>query len=450
LDLRLLFRVLRALRRLRQRESWSRAELDAYQSTALGLLRQWAYARSPFYREFHRGLLHERLQSLPVLTKTTMMDHFDSLVTDRKLRLADVRAHLSAGSVGRFRNTYEVVATSGSTGNPGIFLFDQQEWSIIMASFARAREWAGLRLNLLHRSRMAVVSSTNERNVSARVGKAADTPFLPTLRLDATQPLPELVAALNAWQPEVLVAYASMAHSLALEQLAGRLAIHPRSVFTSSEVLTAGMRQRLIDVWGDVVFDEYASTETATIAAEDTSHHGLHVFEDLLIVENVDADNRPVEPGAFGEKLLVTVLFSRTQPLIRYEISDSVRFAVRPPDCRLPFLTIDGVQGRREDVLVLAGTDSAPVEVHPNAFHDVMDGIPSNGWQVIQGPDALRVLIVAFAETPDASVVRAQITAALRDRGIAVPAVEIESVDAIPRAASGKAPLIKAYRAGSG
>jgi phenylacetate-CoA ligase len=144
------------------------------------------------------------------------MDHFDDLVTDRRMRLSEVRDHLAAGSIGRFQRTYEVVATSGSTGHPGIFLYDPHEWATIIASFARARDWAGVRLQLTRRSRMAVVSSTNEQNISARVGTAADTPFMPTLRLDATRPLPEIVDALNAWQPEVLVAYASMAHFLSL------------------------------------------------------------------------------------------------------------------------------------------------------------------------------------------------------------------------------------------
>jgi phenylacetate-coenzyme A ligase PaaK-like adenylate-forming protein len=208
-----------------------------------------------------------------------MMEQFDTFSTAPDLHLAAVQAHLAAGIGERFRDTYEVVTTSGSTGQPGIFLFDPSEWKTIMASFARARAWAGLKLDLTRRSRMAVVSSTNERNMSARVGKTADTPFLPTLRLDAQEPLPQIVHALNDWQPEVLVAYASVAHFLASEQQAGSLAIYPRAVFTSSEVLTAQMRERLEAVWGNVIFNEYASTETATIAAEDTAHHGMHVFE---------------------------------------------------------------------------------------------------------------------------------------------------------------------------
>lgn len=443
-----LLEVLAALRTLRGHERWARSDIAPHQSTELAALRAFAYHASPFYRDFHKGYEHAPLSELPILTKSLLMENFDSLATDRALRLADVRAHLAQGGIGRFQNRFEVVTTSGSTGSPGIFMFNRREWATIIASFARAREWAGLRLNLTRRSSMAVVSSTNDLNVSARVGKVANTPFLPTLRLDAGQSLPEIVAALNIWQPQVLVAYASMAHALVCEQAAGRLAIHPHTVFTSSEVLTHQMRQRLVEVWGEVVFDEYASTETATIAAEDTAHHGMHVFEDLLIVENVDADNRPVPPGMFGDKLLVTVLFSRTQPLIRYEISDSIRFSSQPPHCHLPFQVIDAVQGRKEDTLVMAGRNQEQVPVHPNVFHDVMDTIPNSGWQIVEDEAGLHILIVAASEGFDAADIRERIAAALSARDVAVPTILVEQVEAIPKASSGKTPLIKARTPG--
>ena len=59
----------------------------------------------------------------------------------------------------------------------------------------------------------------------------------------------------------------------------------------------------------------------------------MHLFEDLVITEVVDADNQPVPPGEYGAKVLVTVLFSRTLPLIRYEMSDSLQVGDRS---RLP------------------------------------------------------------------------------------------------------------------
>lgn len=50
--------------------------------------------------------------------------------------------------------------------------------------------------------------------------------------------------------------------------LAGRLRIAPQQIFPSSEVLTSTTRARVEAAWGRVIFEQYASTETAGIAAE--------------------------------------------------------------------------------------------------------------------------------------------------------------------------------------
>jgi phenylacetate-coenzyme A ligase PaaK-like adenylate-forming protein len=76
----------------------------------------------------------------------------------------------------------------------------------------------------------------------------------------------------------------------------------------------------------------------------------------------------PREPS-----FLVSVLFSRTQPLIRYELSDSVVTTDRPCPCGRTFRLIEGVQGRREDVIHLPSRDGGSVSVHPNVFHDVLE-----------------------------------------------------------------------------
>lgn len=52
---------------------------------------------------------------------------------------------------------------------------------------------------------------------------------------------------------------------------------------------------------------------------------------DLCIVELVGADNRPVTPGAPSAKVLVTNLYNVTQPLIRYEPTDTFTASPMPP-----------------------------------------------------------------------------------------------------------------------
>jgi hypothetical protein len=88
----IVFRVLALRHRLRQRDRLTPHQLEEHQGRALRLLRGHAYARSPFYGRFHRGLADRSLSELPILTKEMVMEHFDELVTDPTVRLADVEA----------------------------------------------------------------------------------------------------------------------------------------------------------------------------------------------------------------------------------------------------------------------------------------------------------------------------------------------------------------------
>lgn len=255
----------------------------------------------------------------------------------------------------------------------------------------------------------------------------------------------EIVKNLNGWQPEMLVSYASMARILADEQIAGRLWIAPHLVFTSSEVLTEETRRRAEAAWDRPVFNQYAATESGGLAAECCEHRGMHLYEDNIIFENVDGKNRPVEPGDYGEKLLITVLFSRTQPLIRYELSDSVRVAAAPCPCGRPFALIEDIQGRMEEVIHLPSIDGRVIAVHPNTFHEVMDGLPVSGWQIVEEADGLNVFLSGSPDAADEKLAE-RLIQALRVQGVRDPRVKVQLVSSIPRAASGKAPLIKSGR----
>jgi phenylacetate-CoA ligase len=444
----IILKVLALRHRLRQRDRWTRGQLEEHQGRALHRLREHAYAHSPFYGRFHRGFTDRPLGELPVLTKEMVMEHFNEFVTDPTVRLADVEAHLAILSGGDelLGGRYRVASTSGSTGRRGLFLWEADEWATVLTSYNRSFDWAGVGAGLTHRTRMAVVSSTTPWHQSARVGASVHSPWVPTLRLDSGDPLESIVERLNAFQPKVLVAYASMAHLLAEEQLAGRLRISPGFVFASSEVFTEQARRRVEEAWGEKPFEVYAATEPAGIASECEQHRGMHLFEDLVITEVVDENNKPVPPGTYGEKVLVTVLFSRTMPLIRYEMSDSVRPASSPHcPCGRPFALIDGIQGREEDVLRFPARSGGKVSVQPIVFHRVMDAVPAGGWQVAQGPEGLTVLLSGVrGGFADAALIDS-LQRELEAQGAIVPPVKVSRVPDIPRTTVGKAPLIKAH-----
>jgi phenylacetate-coenzyme A ligase PaaK-like adenylate-forming protein len=166
-------------------------------------------------------------------------------------------------------------------------------------------------------------------------------------------------------------------------------------------------------------------------------------MEDLVIVEVVDRNNRHVPPGAYGDKLLITVLGSRTQPLIRYELDDSVRLSPDPCPAGHTFALVDDIQGRQEDVLSFPGEAFGVVQVHPLVFSRVMDTLPASGWQVVQEADGLHVLLGGVRGEFEDEMLVETLRQALSEQGAIVPLVEVQRVSAIPKTAAGKTPLIK-------
>ena len=116
--------VLARRHRLRHRDGWSRERLLAYQARELSRLRRYAHTHSPFYRRFHAGRVDGPLSTLPVLTKSLLMENFDELVTAQDVRLDAVEEYL-AGLRGDelFRGRYYVCATAGTTGRRLGFCF---------------------------------------------------------------------------------------------------------------------------------------------------------------------------------------------------------------------------------------------------------------------------------------------------------------------------------------
>lgn len=58
------------------------------------------------------------------------------------------------------------------------------------------------------------------------------------------------------------------------------------------------------------------------------------------------------------------------------------------------------------------------VSVHPNVFHNVLDEVALAGWQVIQEPSGLRVLLVGLAPSVSAEALHAGLVSALMSAGV--------------------------------
>jgi hypothetical protein len=196
---------LRAARTQVGREHGPRAQLAAHQQQRLETVVRHAAAHSPFYRQWlaETGPLGDgpaELRRLPVLDKALLMEHFHELVCDRRLhrdQLLDRAGQLSRDRL--YLDRYRVLLTSGSSGRPGLFVYDAAGWRSIITQMLRSSSWAGLRPSL-PRQRVAWIGGAGPSHVTRQAAATLSIGVHRVLALPATLPLPELVEALDRFQ----------------------------------------------------------------------------------------------------------------------------------------------------------------------------------------------------------------------------------------------------------
>lgn len=179
----------------------------------------------------------------------------------------------------------------------------------------------------------------------------------------------------------------------------------------------------------------YALTEGGGAAQACPAAGAMHLADDLLIVEPVDADGRPVPPGTRSDKIYLTNLFNHAQPLIRYEVTDQIELLPDdgPCPCGSTHRRIADPYGRLDDVFRYGSRS-----VHPHVFRSPLSRRPEiTEYQVRQTASGADVDVHAVGPCATGELA-ADIAAALAGVGVPDPQVEVHAVERLERPASGK------------
>jgi len=323
------------------------------------------------------------LEQLPVVTRAQLMAHFNDWVTDPQLDFEALRAftadptRIAEPWLGR----YMVWESSGTSGQPGIFVQNAQAMAVYDALEALRRSpppkpllsswWDPLGLG----ERTAFIGAINGHfasTVSVR-RLCAINPWLArtTRSFSLLDPLPTLVQALNAFDPTSIATYPTAAALLADEAARGALHIRPREIWTGGEYLTPGVRAHITRHLGGTVRNSYGASEFLAMGWE-CAHGQMHVNADWVILEPVDAHFRPVPAGQPSSSVLLTNLANHVQPLVRYDLGDQVSLHTERCSCGSP-LPVLQVQGRHDEPLIMCGRDGRLVTLLPLALSTVME-----------------------------------------------------------------------------
>jgi phenylacetate-coenzyme A ligase PaaK-like adenylate-forming protein len=123
------------------RDRWSRDRLLAFQAERLRALIAHAVVTSPYYRDLlgpDAATGEVPLAELPTLPKATLMDNFDRIVTDPRLRRAELEAHLAGKDADRpYLGRYRLFSTAGTTGLRGLFVDGLEEFAVWLGTCLR-------------------------------------------------------------------------------------------------------------------------------------------------------------------------------------------------------------------------------------------------------------------------------------------------------------------------
>ncbi|MBC8038265.1 MAG: phenylacetate--CoA ligase family protein [Rhizobiales bacterium] len=434
---------------LLKRRFWSREQLLAHQQVSLRAMLRYAVDHSTYYRDSIGPLVDGQVpfREYPVLTKSELVRNFDRIVTDGRIKLTDTEAHLASENAGRaLFGEYRVCATGGTSGERAVVVYDRSVWAAGIANLLRFLEIGGIKSN----SRTIGIGASSPQHLSNQVYDFLMRDSVAP-RLFVTMPIADVVAALNGFQPDVIITYPSYIRRLVDEQRQGRLRIQPSLLGSVAESLAPELRELAGEVWGIDITNRYNSTESFCVSMECKHFAGPHIPEDLLIYEAVDDRNRPVPNGVLGAKLLLTTLTNRVFPLIRYELSDVVRITDSPCACGMPFARISEIQGRQEEYLALPGMNGDTVKLHAGQLRSPLIKMAGlRQYQFSLAPRGLEINVVMHERVDSASIaaqVRSEIAAVLTQNGVENVLVTVNLVDVIPRSGSGEKERLVAHPA---
>lgn len=414
--------------------TWPLERLHALRDERLRALVRHAKANSPWHAERLRDvdpevLTGDDIRHLPVMTKADVMANWDDIVTDKRLNLKVAQEHLdrvTENGPAYLFDEYHIVTTGGSSGLTGLFPWDYDGWLQAGLGSWRLMPWVVKNLELSP-PRGAFIGAAHASHMSDAIRATFDMGDN-SIKVPVTLPLDRIVAALNEFQPNQMLAYPSILYRLALEQIDGRLDIRPEVMLGGAEPLFPHMRRTIEAAFQAPVIDFYGTSETWMLACSMPGREEMHLGEDLLVAEPVDADGEPVAPGRRSARMLVTNVINKVFPLIRYEVADEVLFLDEPNPGPWTGRRIAPVSGRHDDVFEYPGG----VYVHPYVFWTPLWDSRIAQYQVRQTADGADISVELRSEC-DLRPVRDALVSAMREAGHPDPVVTIEAVERIPR-----------------
>jgi phenylacetate-coenzyme A ligase PaaK-like adenylate-forming protein len=384
-----LIRRMAHAREIRRALKLDRADFEAWKLGKFRKLVRHANDHSPYYRRIiaERSIDVARCQpsDFPVLTKSLLMQNFDEISTAPGVTKQAIADFLTRSHDPRelFLGKYRVIHTSGSSGEVGYFVYSMKDW--IRGSYMDRR---GPRPQLKRKDkgkfRLAYYAAIDGHYAGVTMIRSLESGlakrFLDVGCFEVNSPLPEVIAALNAFRPDFLGGYTTALKILAERQRAGELKLDSLiGITTAGEATTEADRATLEQTFGCKLVNTYGCSEHLGMGGSPPDSSNIVLTDHDLIYE------------FYSDHSVVTNLFNYTLPLIRYRMAD----ILRPVDsgAHAPYLVIESLVGRNELQPVFKTRDGGEDFISPHTINEIFVAGVTRFQMHLLGPEAFRFMV---------------------------------------------------------
>lgn len=151
-------RLLWDLYQLKRNTAKSEEQIKMLQDKKLRKLLRYAYQHSAYYHKaFTQAGISEQnidwiaINEFPVIDKELLMQNYDELVTDSKVKQEELRKfdESPASKSENYLGRYHIIHSSGSTGIPRYFVYDDKAWGQMLLGIIRGALWGMSMIDIL-------------------------------------------------------------------------------------------------------------------------------------------------------------------------------------------------------------------------------------------------------------------------------------------------------------
>lgn len=317
--------------------NWSADQLADWQKAQLQEFVKHAYYHTIYYKNLFDSLglnpsdiqSAEDLKKLPVINKAIINAHYDELIPD---------------NLQQFK--YRKGKTGGTTGEPMLYLCDENTWGYVTA--AKIFHWK--RVGYHYGDKFAAMGSSSLFSQKPSLVRRIYDKLRNEYPMNAVNLTDELcqqyVETIKREGIHYLYGYAAALFTFTkYVKDKGIDLTQIKAVFSTSENLTDYYRKIMEETYQCKVMDCYGARDAGITAYE--SARGVYQVGYNAIAEVVDE----IEPNTGS--LLSTNFLNYSFPLIRYQLGDEVELASSVYDNEYNGQVIKRVMGRTSDVMRL-------------------------------------------------------------------------------------------------